>query len=211
MPGFDITINQSSCDDARLLGWRVNELPPGYYGPTHKVEIGRKHRYKFETLSPLGDGADGILFYGHKCGRPTIEVDVIKIHHGQDEIYRPGKQRWIPFDITFYEVYKGDAENMYQTNTTASMMYNWWASTMIDITISLHNDVRDYYKDAILQLLDGSGSKTYEYFLYDCWPSKISPSDLSYSESALTEITVTLCYNKAKESGNDNLADDQIV
>lgn len=205
MPGFDITINQQTCDDARELGWGPNELPPGYYGPTHKVEVGRKHRYKFETFPPFGDSTSGILLYGHKCGRPTIEVDVIKIHHGQDEIYRPGKQRWMPFDITFYEIYKGDSSEWFQTNETAQMIYDWWASTMIDTTIALHGNVRDYYKDAILQLLDGSGSLAYEYYLYDCWPSKITPSDLAYAESALSEITVTICYNKAKESGNNDL------
>jgi hypothetical protein len=48
-------------------------------------------------------------------------------------------------------------------------------------------------------MLDGLGRKVWEYNLYDCWPIKVSPNDLDYSNTALSEISVTMRYNKAEE------------
>ena len=164
-------------------------------GPSYLTETARKHRYKLEILDPLTN----ILLFCEKCTRPTPEIDEIVIHNGQDEIYRPGKQRWSPIEFTFYEKLRGTYSPSVQTNETAELIYEWWGETMIDLTRSVHKQVVSYYKDAQLQMLDGVGQPVWTYFLRDCWPQKITPIDLAYSDSDVATITVTLRYNKAQE------------
>jgi hypothetical protein len=145
-------------------------------------------------LEPFGySDSYGILLFLEKCTRPTLEVDEITIHNAQDEIYRPGKQRWSPIEFTFYE--KADD----RVDEVAERIYSWWGQTMIALTRSTHNRVTNYYKSAVLQMLDGVGHPIWSYYLYDCWPQKVSPIELSYSDSDIATITVTLRFNKAEE------------
>ena len=87
MPGFQISTDAGNTE-----------------GPRHIIETARNHRFKLEVLEPFGSTSTGILLYLEKCTRPTPEFDQIVIHNGQDEIYRPGKSRWLPVEFTFYEV-----------------------------------------------------------------------------------------------------------
>lgn len=156
------------------------------------------------------------MLFCEKCTRPTPEIDEITIHRGQDEIYRPGKNRWSPIEFTFYEKLSGghSVSGYYgvgnQTNEVAELIYKWWGSeesaysnrhTMINLSTSTQHALgpKSYYKNAQLQMLDGVGKPVWTYFLYDCWPQKISPIDLSYSDSDIATITVTMRFNKAVE------------
>jgi hypothetical protein len=48
-------------------------------------------------------------------------------------------------------------------------------------------------------MLDGLGNPIWTYYLVNCWPSKITPSDLSYAMTEIADITVTLTYDRALE------------
>lgn len=205
MPGFNINV-QNPC-----VGEWDTELTntPAYIGPKQDIELARSHRYKLEVLDPLGNAGassgSGILLFLEKCTRPTPEIDEITIHSGQDEIYRPGKNRWNPVEFTFYEKLDGKPQQGALKNSAAERIYRWWAETMINTAISAHNPVVDYYRRAELSMLDGYGADIWTYYLYDCWPVKVSPSDLDYSSTDLSRITVTLRYNKAQEKkANEN-------
>ena len=192
MPGFNIPLN-AKCVDTDAF-----KESGTYVGPHNTVETARVHRYRLEILEPL----QSVVLFCEKCTRPTPEIDEIVIHNGQDEIYRPGKQRWSPIEFTFYEKLRGGDPLTGigdQTDETAELIYKWWGETMIDLTRSAHNPVKDYYKQAQLQMLDGVGNPVWTYFIYDCWPQKVSPTDLSYSDSEIATITVTLRFNKAQE------------
>ena len=167
--------------------------------PPNTVETARSHRYVFSTLDPLKD----ILIYAHKASRPSFEADVIKIHSGQDRIYRPGQHFWKPLEITFYEVvighYGSSAPNVPFSNA-ADDIYEWWQGTMIDTLGSRQYKPTDYRKECQLEMLDGDGATIWKYSLYGCWPSKVLPSDLSYKDTDLAEITMTLQIDRAVES-----------
>jgi hypothetical protein len=195
MPGFNIPLRD--CVDPNAF-----QEQAAFQGPAYTVETARKHRYRLEILEPLGPisqggGGDGILLFLEKCTRPTPEVDEITIHNGQDEIYRPGKQRWNPIEFTFYEKLRGDPGDF--TNEAAEKIYKWWGEAMIDLQRSIHNPIATYYKRAQLQLLDGVGDPVWTYFIYDCWPQKVTPIDLAYSDTDIATITVTLRFNKCEE------------
>lgn len=184
IPGFNIPFSDA-----------CGSTIPG--GPHNTVETARKHRYLVQVLEPFGNGEFGILLYAYKCTRPNIEIDQVMIHNAQDEISRPGKQHWKPVEFTFYEKLQGGSSLFSQA---AQLIYFWWGSTMINLETSLHNEPSQYLKNTQLDMLDGSGDSIWSYFLLDSWPSKVSPSDLSYTDSNIAEISVTLSYAKAKES-----------
>jgi hypothetical protein len=198
MPGFNIPPFQApstSCDpDIKIF-----EEESAYQGPAFDTETARKHRFRLEILEPFGPNTgsgSGILLFMEKCTRPTPEVDEITIHNAQDEIYRPGKQRWNPVEFTFYEKTYGSAV---QTDEAAERIYKWWGEVMINLVIGDHGNVSDYYKNAQLQMLDGVGEPIWTYYLFDCWPQKVTPIELSYSDSDIATITVTLRFNKCEE------------
>jgi len=164
------------------------------------MEYARRHRWVINILEPLGSVRDGILIYAHKCGRPVPEVDQIKIHHGQDEIYRPGKNRWSPIDISFYEKAPGQDKLI---NETAQRLYRWFAQTTIITAQSIQGDLSTYLKSTTVKMVDGAGNGIWNYFLYNSWPMKITPTELDYADTSLGEITMTLSFDKAVESEND--------
>ena len=49
-------------------------------------------------------------------------------------------------------------------------------------------------------MTDGADSTIWQYQMYGCWPSKISPDDLDYAASEISEIAFTLEMDKAKET-----------
>jgi hypothetical protein len=153
-------------------------------GPTAKLEMARQHRWRFATIEPLND----ILIYAHKSGRPKVEFDRATLHYQQDCIYFPGKQKWMPINITFYHIID---------NVDSSIkIYEWWTQSVINIT----NSVISLKKQTCtLEMLDGSGSAVYLYTMYGCWPSRITPDDLDYSDTNISEVIFTLEMDKATE------------
>jgi hypothetical protein len=166
MPGFNIGQNNQAAQ------------------PGAAVESARQHRWKFATLDPLKD----ILIYAHKSGRPKVEFDRAQLHHSQDVLWFPGKQKWLPIDVSFYHII---------TNTdSAYKIYQWWSTRVVNLASSTINIVK---QACTLELLNGEGTSIYKYTMYGCWPSKITPDELDYASSKVGEITFTLEMDKAKE------------
>jgi len=187
MPGFLIP-HDNNCGQTAAISAT---------GPSNVVETAREHRYLLEVLEPLGEQQDGLLLFLQKCTRPQPEFDKIVIHSAQDEIPRPGKNRWKDIDFTFYEKLSGDDAAL--ENQCAKLIYDWWASTMLDINTGLFNPPSEYLKNAQLAMLDGAGEPVWTYHIYDSWPLKVTPSDLAYASTLISTISVTLCYSKAIE------------
>lgn len=174
--------------------------------PSSLQETARRHRWRFEIQPYRGRGiaslssspwnAADIVIYAHKATRPSPEIDSVTIHHSQDEIYTPGKNRWNPIEISFYEVITTEG------NITARYIYHWWSRDVIQIVRSRiagkDSDV-PLKRECYLTQLNGVGTPVYRYTLYGCWPEKVTPEDLNYDESAICEITVRLRYDKAAE------------
>lgn len=166
--------------------------------PSATIELARQHRWRFATLYPLKD----ILIYAYKSGRPKVEFDKAPIHHIQDVIWFPGKHKWSPIDIVFY--------NTVGNIDSAFKIYEWWTNKVLDITRS-----QIYIEKQVctLELLGGaeknddqeqpSTKAVYKYTMSGCWPSKVTPDELDYSGTNLLQITLTLEMDKATE---ENLA-----
>lgn len=202
MPGFNVPIAdgfQGGCHDEHATQGSFR-----YEGPAHTIETARSHRFTLELFSPTEAAAIYSLqrdeepfleLVLHKCTRPSPEIDEIVIHNGQDEIYRPGKNRWRPIEFTFYEVVKDSAG----INDSASQLFRWWAQRCIWLTNSSTVSPASLATKAVLSQLDGGGVPIWQYHMLRCWPLKMTPSDLDYSSSDICETTVTMRFDKAYE------------
>lgn len=188
MPGFSVQSPKpsASCSDAFIGTLNDKQLKSG---PQLTTDTARSYRYYFECYM----GSDINLFLMlEKCGRPTLEQDKMVIHYQTEEIYRPGKYRWAPINMVFYEQVKD------RFNVIADMMYKW-RSKIIDFDNSVINTVDNYYSQGMLSMTDGYDEPIWNYRLYDCWPSKITPSEMDYSASNICKMDIELSYNKAEE------------
>lgn len=189
MPGFNIPIIRPDC--AGFVGGIEGNAIPA------TLETSRVHRYALTIFEPL----ENVLIFSHKCNRPSPEIDRITMHHGQDEIYWPGKNRWNPIEISFYEGHLSP-----NCDTVADKIFEWWSSNVVDINNS--RIVPLFKRDCTLDLLnggiDGGLVAVHRYRMLGCWPSKVTPTSLTYSESDIAEITVKLEMDKCLEEKNPN-------
>lgn len=196
MPGFNIPLAESCHDPEAFVA------SPAYFGPGYNVETARKHRYLLDILTPLGTAADGLLLFLKHCTRPSPEIDIITIHNAQDEIYRPGKNRWKEVELTFYETLKGqNIPGNSDIDDTAQRIFIWWSTKVLDLKKSKLQ--KDFTFDAQLSMLDGFGNSVWSYHMYRCWPTKVSPSDLSYTDTDIAEISINVRCDKIDEKSPD--------
>lgn len=199
MPGFNIPLdnyNASSCGEPQKRN--VTTIGGGRVLPKadNTIETARAHRWIVE-LSATTDYGDlsEITLYAKTCQRPSFEVDIITIHHQAEEIYRPGKYRWNPIDIVFYEYLKGTDR---YSNKTSRELYKWWTTAIS--TDHKQKPVTDINSvTATIAELDGEGRISRKYSLYNCKLIKVSPSDLDYTSSEISTNTVTIKYDYAIE------------
>lgn len=189
MPGFNIPLGPASgCSETDVEsgdGAQAN-LPR---------DIGRAHRYEIQIYGSGKTDFTNIRFYAHKVTRPNLEIDKIVIHHGQDEIYRPGKQRWQPIDISFYETLTENYDDVAKKLTE-------WRREVIDFKKSVIKPITELYKTIRIDILDSVGKSVWYYELLNAWPMAIQPSNLAYADSGLSEITVKVSMDKVMEQGD---------
>lgn len=156
MPGFGI--NQSS-------------------GPPNTVETHRAYRYILSSMDKL----QPFVAFAKSCERPSIIIDTMIVHHGQDEISVPGKQRWNPITIEFYDM-----------PGISSALNDWAQNNTVHVSSSTTGQQSQYKKNFELSMLNGAGSPIWVYHLYDAWPSSVKPSKLSYEDTSIATIEVIL-------------------
>ena len=167
--------------------------------------------------SPLSTfmGAAQFLLYAYKCSRPSIDYQVIEIHNGAEQITRPGKIIYNNVEFTFYEIMETSITDAQTgsgnsappvTKSVSNFLYKWHSEIMYDRIGAMLRRPDQFLATVDLDMLDGVGKSVYKYRMYDCWPSKVSPSDLSYVDSEICDITVTLQLNRYIESSVGDFA-----
>lgn len=217
--GFEFRIDQNGCGKGAFIDGTFGSISAQFANeskvPSHTTETFRKYRYS-ATIFGL-DETNSLTLYLESCGRPKLEFDKITIHHGQDEIYRPGKSRWAPITMSFYEAVGVDVGAIANTGTArdaytwqvADRIYKWANRTVTRFGLQQETNpsnryssiqkASEFYKNVSIVVESGEGYKLREYFLYECWPSNITPSELSYSSNEIAKIELELTYNRADE------------
>jgi hypothetical protein len=210
VPGFNIPFAQDCDDNPSAKPKRVGDV--GIL-PTIDIETARSHRFRFSvtfaflanTTSSISIQSDAIVdLYPKKISRPSIDIDEITIHSGQDEIFRPGKQHHQPVEIEFYETVgpRGSVNSPALTNPvnlTARTLFNWWRNRTLQYETSQIGSP-DFLNNTVNIIeLDGIGQQIWNYYLYRCWPQRVTPCDHDYTDSAIQTTSVRLRYDKMDE------------
>lgn len=206
MPGFNIRFD-NQCNDTTSgkprQASRIGVLPSNY------TETARAHRFRMglffsaQVFSALAPNTT-INFFPLKITRPSVEIDTITIHNGQDEIFRPGKHHHQPIEADFYETVDpaGDVNSpalISPTNVTARALFGWWYDGTLDYSQSQLREPTAFNSTVNIVQEDGIGQDIWNYWLYNAWPDKVTPKDLDYSDSNISLTTVRIKYNKIEE------------
>lgn len=169
-----------------MPGFKINGQGDG---PSSTVEAARLHRWAV-TFTGTSISED-TMFYAKTINRPVLEIDEIKIHHQQTEIYLPGKHRWGAITVEFYEVLTGAGNNQ-----TSTEIFNYWSESVIDI---VNNNVVDLktIQDTRMTITtqDGLGESIADTVLESVWPTKVEPTELNYAVTELSTTKVTFRFD----------------
>jgi len=214
MAGFNIPLDTYSRDNCEPRSPRSSSAISSNIvfpkrGGSNTTESVRGHRFKVvidldyvldgSGLSSARDEVDTnfLKLYARKCQRPAVEFDVITIHQGAEEIYRPGKYRWNTVDVTFYEPIESEDKKI---DVNAKNLYYWWRFGVMTDKHWMQN-LRAINATMNVYSIDGNSDQVHQYTLHNCWPTKVAPTDFDYSDTNLGEITATFRYDYATESG----------
>ncbi len=144
----------------------------------------------------MGEMRQDILFFAHKFIMPKVEIDRIVMHHKQNEIYLPGKDRVGTAEVSFYRAHVsgGDA--------VAQQIYAWWATRTVDYKKStlVAGKTGGPPKSTVrIEALDGAGRAVHTYVMYGVWPSATAPDPFDFSDNNVSDITLTLQVDKIDE------------
>ena len=169
-------------------------------GYGNAIETARKHRWKVSIAVPdvqdeafkfLREKEPIISFYAKSCNIPNVTFDELVVHNGQDKIVLPGKWNYKPIDIVFYDILldtdklPGGFKSL--THFLLKLTPNSQRFNKINTTFRFN---------AKLETLNGKGDVTNTYDLHECYVEKFEPSDLDYSDTNISELTLTLKYNR---------------
>lgn len=158
--------------------------------PNSTQETARRHRWRFVSFDPIGD----IRLNAHKAARPKPQADRLVWHYKFCEFYYPGKVRWQPITVSFYQTITDSG-----TEQAARLLYAWFTKSRKDRGGANIVGPKKSKQACQLAQLAGTGSPIYQYDMYGCWPSEISPDELDYTSTEISEVSFTLQMDWAEE------------
>lgn len=153
------------------------------------VEVARSHRWTIRVLNDQywsGNFRDSLSFYALSVTRPSTEIDKITMHHRSTEIYLPGKYRPSTVDIAFYEVVTSS-----DTLITTDAIRKWWDGIVYN-TKEHSLNMKSWKVDLECVMENGLGETVRTYHMSGVFPIKVAPSNLDYSVTDLSTVSVTL-------------------
>jgi hypothetical protein len=154
------------------------------------IIIKRKFRFTIEIATPSGT----IPVWFVKIGaRPQLDIEEQEVNFLNAVTWIPGKARWQPLTITYYDVADG----------LLAPLYNWVASVynhQQPATLRM-SEKCGWAGTAIISMYDGCGTRLETWALTSCWPTSINFGDLDYADSDIATIELTIRYSEAMMQG----------
>ena len=154
-------------------------------GPANNEETQRVHRWRFGS-----NMIAGLEDFALSCTPPTLTIDQVTYHQGQNEIYVPAKHKWEPVRLTLYVVQNETLEKIKE-----------WQMKVVETEKNFNNMMwtgNAYRDDFNIYALDGVGEIMRTYVLHGAWPSKIEPKRFDYESSDLNTVEVSITYDYAE-------------
>jgi len=119
----------------------------------------------------------------------VMDIDTVTIHHRQNEVYLPGKHKWLPIRLTLYTKQKDTLKKLGElrkkTVDPETMKNKSFQSSAVSL-LSIY-------------ALDGKGSKIWVWELNGAWVQKIEHPAFNYENSDLATVDVSVVYDWARE------------
>ena len=177
-------------------------------GPIGNSNVIIKRKFRFlATFTPPGDLGGGneeqsFRNYVKVANRPQLDIDETEIHFLNGITYIPGKGRWQPLSVTYYDV----------ADEKLKPLYDWVLSIYDFNAAAGSGDTSDsgnlpqteklgWAGTGRIEMLDGCGQIMERWTLQDVWPQSINFGDLDYAASDESNIEVTFRFSKAKIEG----------
>ena len=161
--------------------------------PSNVLESRRVYRW---TFSAIGRGSGSFstaeLLLLKSASRPKFKLDdSAKMDHVQETVYFAGKQSWEPVELIWYDIE--------QNPDTSAGIYNW-LETVVQLDCANVGAPSTYKKNAILNMINGSGVPSETWTMYGAWPYEFDWKNLEYSQNELETIVVKMRYDRAIRS-----------
>jgi hypothetical protein len=158
-------------------------------GPSNTMEVGRKHRFSVSMSFAETDMNLNVK----SITLPSIEYDEMIAHNGADYISLPGKHKYKPIDVVFYEVLSASNDSVVNRlifEKLPNVFGGKIGSKFKD------NGNTGYGFITIIEREDGAGLPYLKYTLFDCSIASYDPGDLSYADNELSEVKMSVRYNR---------------
>lgn len=154
-------------------------------GPSNIVEPLRSHRWRIKKLGPID--LDGVRIFAKDLSLPTVDIEVDEVQGATIKYKFASVVNFSEAVLTFYD-----------TNDLLISLQDWLDLVYVSVggegtgELGLADDYKD---EASFELVDNEGFTEIEYRLLGAFPTKIDNSQLTYTNSNIKEITMTLQFD----------------
>lgn len=154
-------------------------------GPPNGIETLRNHRWAIDNFGPLS-GNDAIV--ARDLQLPDLKIERQEILGGLLWYKYAKAVKWDDAVVVFYDDGK-----------ISAAVQKWISQVYSNATgIGSHNPSSGYKSRCKFNLLAGDGSTKSSITLFNAWPVSKSEGKLSYTDSQLKLLTVTLAFDWAE-------------
>jgi hypothetical protein len=149
-----------------------------------RVILKRKFRFTLEISTPCGFIPKSFV---KSAARPNIEIEETELHFLNAVTWIPGKGKWQPIQVTYYDAADQDLTGLYS-----------WLATVYDFTKPVElrqSEKAGWAGTALLTMYDGCGNPLEFWLLQNCFPTSVNFGELAYEDSMYSEIQLTLRYS----------------
>lgn len=147
----------------------------------------RKFRYTLEIFTPRGIVP---AYFVKVASRPNLQIEETEVNFLNATTWIPGKGKWQPLNVTYYDVSDGYMQSLYD-----------WIATVhdfMDPVKLLNSEKAGWNSNAILNMYDGCGQVLESWYLGSVWPQNIDFGEVDYGNSDIAEINLTLRFSEVR-------------
>lgn len=158
---------------------------------SNNVTFKRKFRWTFSIQGFCNNAKNTIPENFVKvAARPGLDIEEVEVNFLNAKMWLPGKGTWNTITVTYYDAAYTELQNLYNWLAT---VYNF--ADPVNLT---QGEKRDWNGTGVLNMYDGCGTLLETWQLLNVFPKAVEFGDLSYEDSAIAEIELTLRYSNVK-------------
>lgn len=162
-----------------MPGFMINGSGGSDRDPPNTIELLFSHRWYIETLGPINAKE---LISCKDLSLPDMKLDRQEVLGGLIWYKFAKSVRYEDAQVTFYD------------NNQITEKLEDWRKKIFTLKGGIQPH-KDYKKDVIFVLTDGTGGTMQRYKLKYAWPSVISPGKLTYASSDIKLVTVSITFD----------------